>query len=197
MVTDRDGDDARHGSEEHDMTIDVKEKATKEFYKEFINISNQRVAYLVEPEAKVSDSFTSSAIMMGGMLIIFALELYRGIRVGFAGMTNAVLVFALLAFIVLLIYTVNQNKKLRSYMNDTARTIVTLDENGIEQSRDGIQVARAAWEDVALVRSFSESTCFFEKDKGEVSGSLIAVPNAYKKEVLAYLVDNDIVVKVK
>ena len=179
------------------MTIDVKDKATKEFYKEFINISNQRVAYLVEPEAKVSDSFTSSAIMMGGMLIIFVLELLHGMRAGFRGMTNAVLVFALLAFAVLLIYTVRLNRRVRSCLNDTAETIVTLDENGIELSKDGSPVARAAWEDVALVRSFTESTCFFEKDKGEVNGALIAVPNAYKQEVLSYLVDHDIVVKVK
>lgn len=179
------------------MTIDVKEKATKDFYKEVINISNQRVAYLVEPEAKVSDSFTSSAIMMGGMAIIFALEFVHGTRAGFKGMTLTVLVFALLAFIVLLVYTVSLNKKVRSYLNDTAETTVTLDENGIEMSRDGSQVARAAWEDVALVRSFPESTCFFEKDKGEVNGALIAVPNAYKQEVLSYLVDHDIIVKVK
>ena len=72
-------------------------------------------------------------------------------------------------------------------------SVVTLDENGVEIEKKGSQAVRLAWDNVAFVRTFVESTSFFSKD---LSGIVLSVDNNYRKEIMDYIKSNNIDVKV-
>ena len=52
---------------------------------------------------------------------------------------------------------------------------------------------RVGWDEVALVRSFKESICFIAKN---VTGLVISVTNTYKDDIMKYLEDNNVDVKI-
>jgi hypothetical protein len=85
------------------------------------------------------------------------------------------------------------NKAVKEYMNDDRPSVVTLDDNGVEIEKKDSQAIRLAWDNVAFVRVFNESTCFFSKD---LNGIVLAVNNKYKNELLDYIKDNNIQVLV-
>ena len=80
-----------------------------------------------------------------------------------------------------------------AYLNDGRASTVTLDENGVELNKDGSEIMRVGWNEVALVRSFKESTCFIAKN---VTGLVIAVTNTYKDDIIKYLEDNKVDVRI-
>ena len=80
-----------------------------------------------------------------------------------------------------------------AYLSDDRASTVTLDENGVELNKDGSQIMRVGWDEVALVGSFKESTCFIAKN---VTGLVIAVTNLYKDDIMKYLEDNSVDVRI-
>jgi len=85
------------------------------------------------------------------------------------------------------------NKMVDAFLSDDRASTVTLDENGVELNKGGSQIVRVGWDEVALVRSFRESTCFIAKN---VTGLVIAVTNTYKDDIMDYLKDNDVNVQI-
>ena len=71
---------------------------------------------------------------------------------------------------------------------DDRPAVVTIDDNGVEIEKTGSQAVRLAWDNVAFVRSFVESTCFFSKD---LSGTVLAVNNGHSKEIMDYIKNNE------
>lgn len=175
------------------MTIEVKEKGSEEFYKEVVNVISQYRQFIKKPEAKLSDNFKTYTILMAAMAILFVLWVMRGIFDGFDAWTGAVLASTFMAFVVLFIYRKNMSKMVQAYLNDGRTSMITLDEKGVELNKNGSEVMRVGWESVALVRTFHESTCFIAKN---VTGLVIAVTNLYKDDIMNYLEDNNIDVKI-
>ncbi len=175
------------------MTIEIKEKGTKEFYKEVVNVISQYRQLIKKPEAKLNDNFRSYAFLMIAFVIMFAANLFEAIQGDLGVLNIAAITASFMALIVLLIYRRNMKKMVDAYLNDDRPSTVTLDENGIELNKGGSHVTRLGWEDVALVRSFKESTCFIAKN---VSGLVIAVTNLYKDDIMKYLEDNTVDVRI-
>ena len=63
----------------------------------------------------------------------------------------------------------------------------------MEINKGNSQVIRIAWENVAFVRCFKESTSFFTKD---ASGIVISVTNKYKDQIMEYFNKNNIGVQI-
>ena len=179
--------------EKSDMIIEVNEKGTKEFYKEVVNVISQYRQLIKKPEAKLNDNFRSYAFLMIAFVIMFVANLFEAIQGDLGVLNIAAITASFMALIVLLIYRRNMKKMVDAYLNDDRPSTVTLDENGIELNKGGSQVTRLGWEDVALVRSFKESTCFVAKS---VTGLVIAVTNLYKDDIMKYLEDNNVDVKI-
>ena len=76
---------------------------------------------------------------------------------------------------------------------DTHLSILTLDEEGVELNKEASQLVRMAWNNVAFLRVFDESLCFFGKD---ARGIVIAVNRNHEKQILDYISDNGIDVKI-
>lgn len=175
------------------MIIEIKEKGTKEFYKEVVNVISQYKQLIKKPEAKLNDNFKSYTILMIAMAIMFVTWLSRGMFDGFDALTGAAVIASFMAFIMLFIYKKNMNKMVDAYLNDDRPSTVTLDESGVELNKGGSQIMRVSWDEVALVRSFKESTCFIAKN---VTGLVIAVTNTYMDDIIRYLEDNNVDVRI-
>ena len=175
------------------MTIEIKEKGTKQFYKEVVNIVTQYRQLLYAPGNKLKDQFGHYIFMAAAMAAFFVLSLYGGIHGSFTVMTILIMAFSAMALVVTVIYLFRLKKMLDGYLADDRPSIVTLDENGVEIEKTGSQAVRLAWDNVAFVRVFNESTSFFSKD---LSGIVLSVTNDHKKEILDYLKNSNLDIKV-
>ncbi len=175
------------------MTIEIKEKGTRQFYKEFVNVLTQYRQLLYRPEDKLKDNFTRYIFLTVAMVLICLMSLYGGITESFTVMKILTAVFGAVATVATLIILMRMNKMVSGYLADDRPSVVTLDENGVEIEKVGSQAVRLAWDNVAFVRSFAESTCFFSKD---LSGIVLSVNNDHRKEIMDYIKNNNIEVKV-
>jgi hypothetical protein len=175
------------------MTIEVKEKGTRQFYKEVVNILTQYRQLLYRPEDKLKDNFTRYIFLTIAMVLICLMSLYGGITGSFTVTKILTAVFAGVAAAATAVNIFRMKKMVDGYLADDRPSIVTLDENGVEIEKTGSQAVRLAWDNVAFVRSFVESTSFFSKD---LSGIVLSVTNDYRKEIMEYIKSNNIDVKV-
>lgn len=175
------------------MTIEVKEKGSRQFYKEFVNILTQYRQLLYRPEDKLKDNFTRYIFLTIAMVLICLMSLYGGITGSFTVTKILTAVFAGVAAAATAVNIFRMKKMVDGYLADDRPSIVTLDENGVEIEKTGSQAVRLAWDNVAFVRSFVESTSFFSKD---LSGIVLSVTNDYRKEIMEYIKSNNIDVKV-
>lgn len=175
------------------MTIEIKEKGSRKFYKEVVNVLTQYRQLLYKPEDKLKDNFTRYILLTAVMAFLAIIYVISGSKGAFTTSKILVVVFGSLAAIASLVNYLRMNKAVNAYLADDRPSAVNLDENGIEIEKTGSQAVRLAWDNVAFVRSFSEATCFFAKD---LSGIVLCVNNNYKKEVLDYIKNNGIDVKV-
>ena len=109
--------------------IEIKEKGTKEFYKEVVSVTNQYLGLIKKPDRKLRDSFGQLKGYIVLCAICFAVPLIMGI----------------------------------------------------------------AWDNVAFVREFNESVCFFSKS---VQGLILAVSKTYRQQVFDHLRDNSVNVRI-
>jgi hypothetical protein len=175
------------------MTIEIKEKGTKQFYKEAVCILNQYRELLYRPDSKLKDSFKRYLLLMIAMLALFIMSLYGCLTVSFTAMRVLTMAFAGVAVITTCMFLLRMKKMVDAYLADDRQSVVTLDENGVEIEKVGSEAVRLAWDNVAFVRSFAESTSFFSKD---LSGIVLFVNNKYKKEIMDYIKSNNIDVMV-
>ena len=175
------------------MIIEVKEKGSKEYCKEVVNTMSQYKKLINRPDAELKDHFKSYPIWTGIMASLFTIWLCHGIFSGFNVWIGVVLVITGLALILLIANQINMNKMVNAYLNDDRTSTVTLDEKGVEVNKGGSQVIRVGWNDVTVVRSFKESICFLAKN---VTGFVIAVTNKYSDDIMKYLEDNHVDVKI-
>ena len=175
------------------MIIEVKEKGSKEYCKEVVNTMSQYKKLITRPDAELKDHFKSYPIWTGIMASLFTIWLFHGIFNGFNVWIGVVLVITGLAFILLIANQINMNKMVNAYLSDDRTSTVTLDEKGVELNKGGSQVIRVGWNDVTVVRSFKESVCFLAKN---VTGFVIAVTNRYNDDIMKYLEDNHVDVKI-
>lgn len=170
------------------MTIEIKEKGSRQFYKEFVNVLTQYRQLLYRPQDKLKDNFKRYAFLTIAMVLICAMSLYGGITGSFTVTKILTAVFGGVAAAATVVILFRMNKLVDGYLADDRPSVVTLDDNGVEIEKIGSQAVRLAWDNVAFVRSFIESTCFFSKD---LSGTVLSVNNKHKKEIMDYIKNNE------
>ena len=175
------------------MTIEVKEKGTKEFYEEVVNVISQYGRLLRYPDMRLKNNFKSLRNVILLMVGLFVVNLACGLIAEFDPINIVAMVMVAVAGVIAFVYRNNMRKMVDRYLADDRQSVVTLDEKGVEIKKEGAEVVRLAWEGVAFARKFSESVCFLSKD---VSGLVIAVNNAHQAEILKYLDEHEIPVKV-
>ena len=175
------------------MKIEIKEKGTKEQYKEVVNIGMQYRALLRNPRARLSDNFKSYRNYLIMLLCLLAINIFTGIRGGFGTITIVALVIVSVAALFTAVVLIRMYTQLRGYLADERTSTVILDKKGIELDKEDTQSVRLAWDRIAFVRVFNESTCFLAED---TPGLFISVANTYKKKIFDYIKKDKIQVRI-
>lgn len=175
------------------MTIEIKEKGTKEFYEEVVNVTSQYKKLINNPGMNLRNNFRSLRQYIVVCAFFLIALIVMGIMWGMdtmsvVGIVLMVIVIALCGFLLF-----NMRSMVGKYLADERTSVVTLDENGVELEKEGSQVVRLAWDSVAFVRVFKESVCFVSKD---VAGLVLAINKGYQQQILDYLRTNEQSVKV-
>lgn len=166
------------------MKIEVKEKGTKEMYKEVVNIGMQYRGLMKRPGAVLNDNFKSYRNYLILLLCLLAINIITGVRSGFSTIVIVALAIVSVATLFTAAVLIRMNLQVKNYLADERATTVTLDKKGVEMNKEGTQVVRLSWDNVAFVRAFKETTTFFAKD---TQGLYFSVTNAYRKRILDHL----------
>ena len=166
------------------MRIEINEPGSEAFYRETVSVACQYRFLLKKPTRKLKDLFRA----MRGNLILCAILLALMAALTLLDGADAARIAALVLLAVDMVlcgaYLVGLNKMLKSAMDNKRKSVLTLDDEGVELDKEGAQRVRASWDNVAFVRVFREGLCFFTKDG---SGFVIAVSRRYERELLSYL----------
>lgn len=123
------------------------------------------------------------------MIVLFGIQLLLGFLDEFDALRITALAVVACTALVVLLYDRVMMKQVRGFLEDDRSSVVTLDEMGIEINKGDSQIVRLAWENIAFVRTFRESVCFFSGDNSRI---VLAVTKALESEINKYLDDNSI-----
>lgn len=175
------------------MIIEIREKGSKAFYEEVVSFNHQYAALMKNPRAKFMSSFKSILIQIFAMGFLFGCMTSVGISDGFSPLPVCAMTAAAMAALVGAVIYSAMKKRVKMFLEDERSSTIILDDNGVEINKEGSQIVRLAWDNVAFVRCFKESTSFFAKD---ASGIVISVTNKYKDQILEYLNNSNIGVQI-
>ena len=175
------------------MVIEVKEKGNREFYEEVVNVVAQYGRLRKKPEAKLKNYFVSLKTFAVLLTVMIVINTAMGIAWGFDGLSIASIIVYAVVLVINVAFWVNLKKAVDRYLSDDRSSIVTLDEDGVELNKENSQKVRLAWPSIAFVRVFKESVCFVSAD---ITGFILAVTISHKQEILDYLKENGVKVKV-
>jgi len=171
------------------MTIEIKEKGSEAFYREVVSVTTQYQRLIKKPDLKYRDLFKSYRSMGLCMAVLFGMQLWLGALDGFNALRiTALTVVAVVVFVVFL-YDRMMRKLVKGYIEDERPSTVIMDDGGIEINKCNAQIVRLAWDNIAFVRKFKESICFFAKDNSRI---VLAVTTEYEQEIMKYFDDNGI-----
>ena len=123
------------------------------------------------------------------MGILFGLQLWLGISDGFDILRVVALTVVAVAAFMVFLYDRMMRKLVKGYLEDERPSTVIMDDGGIEINKCNAQIVRLAWDNIAFIRKFKESVCFFAKDNSRI---VLAVTTEYEQEIMKYLDDNGI-----
>lgn len=175
------------------MRIEINEKGTEELYREAVNVLMQYKKLLKDPDAVLTDNFTLFRKIGIAAAVVFVLNMLCGFLFGWSKPIFICTAILWVCAAMLLAYLNKMNKAVGDYLKNDKPSVVNLDERGVALSREGSLVMRFPWDDIAFVRSFSESTCFVPNEE---LGVVIIVNNAHIDEIRDYFGNNETVVRV-
>lgn len=175
------------------MKIEIKEKGSLEFYREVVCVMFQYFRLIKKPERRLDDSFRMLKRYIAVCLAFLLLIVVMAIAWGMDGMTMAAIILLLAAIFFSCFQYYRLNETVKTMMNDPHASIFTIDEEGVELNKEGSQLIRVAWDNVAFVRIFKESVCLFAKGP---RGLIIALESSHKQQILDYIDDKHINVSV-
>ncbi len=179
---------AARAKREDAMTIEIsKRSATDAFYREAANVVGQYRRLMKRPERKLRDLFAALRVCLGVSVAFLVSVAVTGAVWGADGATIAAAGLFCFAILLCAVSLGSLTRLVRGLKNDPRSSLLTLDERGAELNKENSQVLRMAWDNVAFVREFDESVCFFSK---EATGFVISVPSAFRGEIFAYLGEN-------
>lgn len=175
------------------MTIEIREQGSKAFFKEVVCVLTQHRRLLKHPEAKLRDTWRMLWLYL--VLCVGMLLLSGGMALAWGpdALTWVALTLLTVALVLNAGYLVTFHRLLRGLMERSGPATLTVDENGVELDRPGVQRVRMDWSTVAFLRVFRESLCVLPTQTG---GVCIAVSALYAPAVMEALKECGATVKV-
>ncbi len=169
------------------MRIVIDHKGSEAFYKEVVNIAGQYRRLIRKPERKLENLFRSygcCAVASGVLTALWAMLFFRQTGDTLSAACMAAMAVMLVISLALL-YGMNRYKK--RMMSDDRTSVLTIDETGVELNKEGSQIVKLAWDNVAFVRVFQESVSFLSRD---ASGLMLSVEKQWAGRIVPYLREN-------
>ena len=173
---------------EKSMKIEVNETARGEFAEEVVNISFQYRQLLKQHDRRLKNTMKEYKVLLialSVMLVLYIVSMLTWMEPDGLSLALFVVLAVLLITIVFLLR--NLKKIYRGITDQKSGSVITLDENGAELNRHNAQVLRMSWDNIAFVRAFKESICFFSK---EPNGMLILADIKYADTIISWLTEN-------
>lgn len=166
------------------MTIEINEKGSEAFYREVVNISAQYRYILKNHHHKLKDYFKQFKIllMLGTVFLVFLLLMaaFWGIDPwGYAIAAALGISVAMCA-----VYLRLLNKMLKAMLADSRTSVLSLDNAGVELNKDGAQIVKLGWDNIAAVCVYRESLSFLSADH---TGIVISIAKQYAGVILTWL----------
>ena len=170
------------------MILEVNDIVREQFAEEAVNISVQFRRLLKQHDRKLRNMMKEYKVIMivlSVLLILYITSMLTWmIPDGFTWAACIVLAFGIIIYYFAIR---NLNRTYWGIMDQKRGSVITLDENGAELNRHNAQILRMSWDNIAFVRVFKESLCFFSK---EANGMIILVDVKYADTIVSWLKEN-------
>lgn len=174
------------------MRIEITERS-EAFYSELISVAAQIKKIKEHPERKLKDVFKTYIMLWIAEIVLLVLGALMGFFWGFDKTVTIVIVLAVIGIVFSCIYLYILIKTKNSYVKDDKDSFFTIDEKGVALDKPNNLLIQCSFESMDFVRLYDELLAFIPKETG---GVIIAIPRKYAEEVLQYIADKDIKVRV-
>ena len=169
------------------MKIEISEKGSEAFYREVVNITSQYRFILKNHHHKLKDYFKQFRILLilgaAAMVILILMAIFWDVN----PFDYAIIAVLGIEVVLCVGYLYALNKMLKAMLADSRTSVLTLDDTGVELNKDGSQIVKLGWDNIAVVRVYQESLTFVPGDR---TGIVISVAKKYAGEILAWLREN-------
>ena len=169
------------------MKIEIKEKGSKEFYKEVINLSSQYRYLVAKKDYKLKDYFSQFKKLLIAGCIVLGLLIVMCIFWGFKTLDYIAIIVLGITMLMCGAYVSTLNKYLQTMMAEAGDSVLTLDKEGVELERKDAQQFRISWSNIDFVVCNKESLAFVPKLK---TGVIIATERKYEDQITDWLKEN-------
>ena len=169
------------------MTIEINEQGSEAFYRETVNAAAQYRYLLKNRDYKLKDYFKQFRTLIIVSLAVLAVNVVLMILWGAEAYQIAVAAVLLFAALMCVVYLASLNKALKNMMAGSHASVLTLDDDGVEVKVRDTQTVRIAKNNLAGIRTFTESLCFIP---AAGAGMIISVEKKYADEILAWVREN-------
>ena len=172
------------------------EGISEEFAREVTSIFGQGNKIYKDPEVKTKDMFKETRLTLIRAAAVFLLALLVSVFAHFDVICIIMIILASIMLLFAVFIMVNFRftfKKIKELYSIYKRSVLTLDEEGVEVDIDGYKKVRIPWNEVVFLRIFNESLIFFNKDKLRES---IICEIKHKDDILNYIGENSVNVRI-
>ncbi|MDO5455563.1 MAG: hypothetical protein Q4F25_01460 [Eubacteriales bacterium] len=174
------------------MRIEVQEKGTEGYYKEVVNVVTQCRTIMKDPGKDLQDAFISTKRSLTISIVLFVVLGLMTIFVGASVLTIIALMLTAVNITFCLGHRMNLNKSVAKLASDERRTVLILDESGVALEKEGTMVIRFGWENLAFLRIYELTVCFFAKE----GTGVITVNRKYEEQIMKYIKESGVAVRI-
>jgi hypothetical protein len=167
--------------QERDMTIEIKKRPGNEFAEDTVNAASQYKYFMKKPERKLQNYFKQWKALLIVSIVWVILMVAVMVLFGADAIMEVCLAVLLMNIVFCAAMLLNIVKYKKQIMEDERLSYLTIDENGVELMKDGVQTVRVAWSNVAFIRIFDAAICFFPKN---LTSFVISVDKDYSGQIL-------------
>ena len=170
------------------LIIEVNDDIREKFAEEVVNISVQYRLLLKRHDRRFRNMMKEYKVLLIVLCVMLVFYLI-GVFTWLSSEPYSWMICLVLAVLSIVYFSVirNLNKTYRGILSQKGCSVITLDENGAELNRQNSQVLRMSWDNIAFVRLFKESICFFSK---EPNGMLIIADIRHADAIIRWLREN-------
>lgn len=162
------------------MKIEINEKPDRKFYDELLYVTSYYKKIKKKPNKKITTITKELMKDIGIILLLLLIELFfyfeyqDNIFLFMIGFIGLILIFFIL-------YLIAVQKRIKDFLKDNTKTIISINESGVELVKENIQHIQVDWNSIDFILINKYSICLLPKN---ITNIIIALDTKNKKEFL-------------